>query len=375
MRSSSRWDPRSPCGAEMRGALSRARTSRRGFLGTLAAAAAALGLPPRATRAAPALSPRLPHPPEGGPRCISSANGVRAVARALEAITTGSSSPLEAAVAGVNLVEEDPEDITVGLGGLPNEDGVVQLDSAVMDGRTHRAGAVAALERIATPSRVALRVLERTDHVLLVGRGALRFARAHGFAETELLTDRARKIWLHWKETLSRKDDWLSSTRDEDAAMERPTGTIHLSLLDAGGNVACVTTTSGLAFKIPGRVGDSPLVGAGLYCTNEAGSCGSTGRGESVILECGSFAVVEWMRLGHPPREACLEVLSRVERHAPARHRDPKTGRPLFDVKFYALSTSGAYAGAALQPNREFAVADPAGGARKEPCVSLLEAN
>jgi N4-(beta-N-acetylglucosaminyl)-L-asparaginase len=218
------------------------------------------------------------------------------------------------------------------------------------------------------PAAVALRVLRRTDHVLLVGEGARAFATAHGFPQQDLLTDAARERWLAWKEQHSDGDDWLPSTADP-VEIERPTGTVHLALLDGAGHLACTTSTSGLAFKLPGRVGDSPLVGDGLYCTDEVGSCGSTGLGEAVILDCGSFAVVEAMRRGASPAEACLEVLARIARHAPARRRGAD-GRPDFDVQFYALHRDGRYAGAHLSAAGKFAVADAA-GARLEDLITL----
>ncbi len=215
---------------------------------------------------------------------------------------------LEAVVAGVETVENDPRDTSVGYGGLPNEDGVVELDAAVMHGPRHRAGSVASLRNIKNPAQVAMKVLNYTDHELLVGEGALRFAKAFGFTEENLLTERARRIWLRWKQTLSDKDDWLSeipeSVDPETAAFfrqnsipvqvagktqlrfRRPTGTIHCSAMNAQGDISCTTTTSGLAFKIPGRVGDSPIIGAGLYVDNEIGSCGSTGRGKPTCRTC-----------------------------------------------------------------------------------------
>ena len=369
--------PRPPLARPRRPAVPPASVTRRGFLARAAAAAAAMGLLPRSAGCG---VPAAPGPAAGAggalaaprlarPLCVSSGNGLKAVEAALAAHDAGA-SPLHAVVAGVKLVEDDPNDMSVGYGGLPNEHGVVELDAAVMEGTGHRAGSVAALQGYRNPAAVALKVLERTDHVMLVGEGAARFAKAHGFREEDLLTDAARERWLRWKEQLSRRDDWLSSSDDADAESERPGGTIHCALLDGEGRIACTTTTSGLAFKIPGRVGDSPILGAGLYCTDEAGSCGATGRGEAVILEAGSFAVVEQMRAGATPAEACLEVLGRIARHAPARHRDG-SGRPTFDVKLYAVSVSGEYAAAGLRPGGRFAVGDPERGARLEDMLAL----
>src|SRR5262245_58210985 len=213
----------------------------------------------------------------GGPVLVGSANSFPSCEKAFALIGSGS-HPLDAVVAGVNIVEDDPKDNSVGYGGLPNEDGVVQLDSCVMDGPTHRSGAVAALERIKNPSSVALLVSRRTDHCLLVGEGALKFARAHGFKEENLLTEESRKIWLDWRETHSDKDDWLHPEADKEAARWKreegrnwTTGTITCMALTKNGHIAGCTSTSGLSYKLSGRVGDSPIIGAGLYVDNEIG--------------------------------------------------------------------------------------------------------
>jgi N4-(beta-N-acetylglucosaminyl)-L-asparaginase len=285
----------------------------------------------------------------------------------------GGSDALDAVIAGVNIVEDDPNDVTVGYGGLPNEDGVVELDAAVMHGPTHRAGAVAALRNIKNPSRVARTVMERSDHVLLVGEGALRFARAHGFPEENLLTDRAREAWLQWKENLSQKDDWLPAHTPEDrdigmrlhpdpqdafGAFFRHTGTIHCSALDARGDVSCVTSTSGLAFKIAGRVGDSPIIGAGLYCDNAVGSAGSTGRGEANLVNCSSRMIVDLMREGKSPEQACLAVVQNVVDHTRMKRLLGPDGRPAFDVAFYAVNIHGEYGGARIFSGGSYAVHD-----------------
>lgn len=308
-------------------------------------------------------------------RVIASANGLAATRRTYEALVEGADT-LEAAIAGVNLVEDDPDDLTVGLGGLPNEDGVVELDAAVMHGPTHRGGAVGALRNIRQPSRVAQRVMERSDHVLLVGKGALDFARAHGFVEENLLTDKARRIWLHWRETRSDRDDWIPPPDDQidpDAAryFGRPTGTVHLAARNAQGDLSCVTSTSGLAFKLPGRVGDSPILGAGLFVDNQVGSCGSTGRGEANLLNLSSHAVVELLRGGLAPEEAGLEVLRRVVQRAEPRLLDAE-GRPRFDLKLYIIAKDGRYAGTSIWGPARYAVTDEA-GTRHETCASLYE--
>ena len=353
-------------------------TTRRGFL---AASAAGLVAAPQLASGREEPAPKAPV--GGYPiRVISSSNGTRSTQRAYELILDNH-DVLDACIAGVNIVEEDPNDTSVGYGGLPNEDGVVQLDAAVMHGPTHQAGAVGALEGIRYPSRVAKLVMEQTDHVLLVGAGALRFAKAQGFQEENLLTEKSRKIWLRWKQSLSDKDDWLLPAEgpgkgrrgDEDKelsaiAQTRPTGTIHCAGMDAQGNMSCVTTTSGLAFKISGRVGDSPIIGAGLYVDNEVGSCGSTGRGEANLQNQSSFAAVELMRRGMTPQEAGLEVLRRVAKHTVPRLRNEK-GEPDFGLSFYLLRKDGLYAGVTLRGKGKLAVTDK-NGTRLEDCASLL---
>ena len=287
-----------------------------------------------------------------------------AVAKAIELVRSGSDA-LDAVIAGVNIVEDDPNDNSVGYGGLPNEEGVVELDSAVMHGLTHRAGAVASIRNIKNPSKVAKVVMERSDHVLIVGEGALRFAKAHGFAEENLLTDRARLEWLKWKENLSKEDDWLPAHTSEDKDIGglfepyyRHTGTIHCSAIDMKGNISCVTTTSGLAFKIPGRVGDSPIIGAGLYCDNEVGSAGSTGRGEANLINCSSVMVVEFMRHGKSPEQACLDVCKRIVDHNKMRRLKNDDGKPSFNVNFYAINKKGNYGAASIFSGPKFALHD-----------------
>jgi N4-(beta-N-acetylglucosaminyl)-L-asparaginase len=300
----------------------------------------------------------------GGPIVIASANGLKAIETVMQKIRDGADA-LDAVIAGVNIVENDPEDTSVGYGGLPNEDGIVELDAAVMHGPTHRAGAVAAIRNIKTPSSVAQRVMERTDHVLLVGEGATRFAVAHGFPEENLLTEKARKAWLEWKETLSPNDDRLPPHTESDqdiglllAPFIRHMGTIHCSAIDTKGNMSCATTTSGLAFKIPGRVGDSPIIGAGLYVDNEIGSAGSTGRGEANLANCSSFMVVEFMRQGKNPEEACLSVCQKIVDHTRMARLKRKDGKPAFEVKFYAINKKGEYGSAAIFSGATMAVHD-----------------
>ena len=218
---------------------------------------------------------------------------------------------LDAVERSANVTELDPEDGSVGYGGLPNENGVVQLDASIMYGPTHNCGSVAAIEGIKTPSSVARLVMERTDHIHIVGKGAQDFARAHGYKVENLLTERSRKSWLRWKENLSDKDDWFPPA-DGNYDSERSTGTINVLAIDSAGDIAGITTTSGMAWKIPGRIGDSPIIGAGLYLDNEVGAVGATGRGEEIIRTCGSFFVVEQMRAGKSPQEACEALCERI---------------------------------------------------------------
>jgi len=287
------------------------------------------------------------------PVVISSANGMKATAKAME-ILKGGGKPLDAVIAGVNIVEDDPQDTSVGYGGLPNEDGEVELDASVMDGLTCRCGAVGALKFIKNPSRVARLVMERTDHIFLVGEGALRFALRMGFKKEDLLTEESRKRWLEWKSKLSATDNWLSEESEGTAFGEviKHYGTINCLAVDAGGNIAGTTTTSGLSWKIPGRVGDSPIIGAGLYIDNEVGAAGSTGRGEANIKVCGGHSVVELMRQGRSPEQACVETLERVVKTTKEKRLLGSDGRPSFNISFYAVNKKGAYGGAALYPSR-----------------------
>lgn len=325
-------------------------------------------------------------------KVIASDNGLEAVKLAYQLIEQGEDT-LEAVVRGVTLVEEDPDDLTVGYGGLPNEAGEVEVDAAVMHGPTHRAGGVAALKHIKHAARLAMKVMELTDHSLLAGDGALEFARALGFPEESLLTEKARKIWLHWKRVRSTIDGW-KAPRDESevdpevldffrkrklnyageplSEQNRPTGTIHCAGIDTNGDLSCVTTTSGLAFKLPGRVGDSPIIGAGLYVDNEVGTCGSTGRGEANILNVCSFAGVELMQQGMSPLDAGRELLQRICRHTTESHLLDSDGRPNFGVRFYLIAKSGEHAAVSMWGPTKYAIADEQ-GARIETCDYLFE--
>jgi N4-(beta-N-acetylglucosaminyl)-L-asparaginase len=310
----------------------------------------------------------------GRPLVVSSANGIRGVARAYDMITRQNADTLDAIIAGVNIQELDPDDQSVGLGGLPNEEGVVQLDASCMHGPTKRAGAVAALEDIATPSLVAKAVMDYTDHIMLVGAGAKKFAREMGFKEQNLLTEKSRRDWLRWKACLNPADSWLDSSPppqtaglpfDDPLHVKFTTGTINMNAVNAAGDISSVTTTSGLAWKLPGRVGDSPIVGAGQYCDNTVGAAGSTGRGEANIKVCGAFLTVEYMRQGMSPDQACMKTIERVIAMTERRLLDP-SGRPLFDLQFYALSKDGRFGSASAYEGYNYAVAD-ASGARLVP--------
>ena len=300
------------------------------------------------------------------PLVVASANGMQAAAKALEMIHAGADT-LDAVIAGVNLVEDDPRDMSVGYGGLPNEEGVVELDASVMHGPTHRAGAVASLRNIKNPSKVAKLVLERTDHLLLAGEGALRFALAHGFKAEDLLTEESRVVWLKWKESMSDHDFWGPGLAAPDSAVQGlnyhgtmkpaellalateiiahpPTGTINCLAINERGDISGTTTTSGMAFKIPGRVGDSPLIGCGLFVDNEIGAAGSTGRGEECIKINGAHTVVEMMRRGASPADACLEACKRVT----ASYNGNLAKLRKFNIIFYALNKNGGHGAAAL---------------------------
>lgn len=326
---------------------------RRAFLGSAAAAVAAGTLAEGLTPATSAALPAAPWVRRGRVAsfaAVASANGIRGVNLAVEMMQKGADT-LDAGVEGVKIQELDPEDTSVGYGGLPNEEGVVQLDASCMHGPTKRAGAVGALEGIKTPSEVARLVLKYTNHILLVGEGAKRFALSYGFKEEDLMTERTRQTWLRWRANRGPDDDWIDVPSGEEVWTPRPTGTVNLNTINDKGEISSVTTTSGLAWKIPGRVGDSPIVGAGQYTDNEVGAAGSTGRGESNIMVCGGFLTVEFMRQGMSPTDACLATLRRVVAMTPARLID-EAGKPRFNLTFYALNKRGETGGASLFPGR-----------------------
>jgi N4-(beta-N-acetylglucosaminyl)-L-asparaginase len=325
--------------------------SRRGFL----SAAASASLATLAIGASPTRAP-------GARRPLVVSSNPNALEKTMELIKQGL-DPLDAAIAGVAIIEADPKDHSVGYGGLPNEDGVVELDAAVMHGPTHGGGAVASIRNIIHPAAVARLVMKRTKHCLISAEGALRFARAHGFPETELLTEESRKIWLRWKEKHS--EDWLSQPEGQvdpavlEALKTRIHGTVHVSAMDTHGDLGCVTTTSGLAFKIPGRIGDSPILGAGLYLDNTVGSCGSTGLGEVNLLNCSSYLIIEGIRRGEHIKDAMVNACKRIVETTTRDPRFRKTdGKAAFGVNFYGMTKEGEVAGACIGGGGTFAIHD-----------------
>jgi N4-(beta-N-acetylglucosaminyl)-L-asparaginase len=319
------------------------------------------------------------------PLMIASANGVKALETGMAILRKGGpTARLDAVVETVAIVEADPADDSVGYGGLPNADGEVELDCSIMDGPSYGAGAVAALKHIKHPSRVARLVMERTGRVLIVGDGAVRFALAHGFAKEDLLTEASRREWLRWREQMSDIDDWGPPRRGVVPAYEAPKspqasvdpdldprawpekrwGTINCLALDEAGDLSGITTTSGLAFKIPGRVGDSPLIGCGLYVDNAVGAAGSTGVGEECIKIVGAHTVVEYMRQGMHPRDAAAAAIKRVL----SKHPPDIT----WNLNFYAMNKAGQHGGAAIRQGSRYAICD-AGGARLVESAWVLE--
>lgn len=318
------------------------------------------------------------------PIIICAHNGYNYVQAAYEFLKGGGDT-LEAGIRVVKGPEDDANDDSVGLGGLPNEEGVVELDSCCMHGPTRRAGAVGGVRNIKNVSMVGRAVMEHTGHVMLVGEGAERFAVAVGFLRENLLTDRSRKIWLLWKEFNSDRDWWGPGVADPHwhpptseskpqaelmreriqrlqqraadlgiepefqlAAVRRvlfpPSGTIHCSVVNEKGEMSGITTTSGLAFKLPGRCGDSPIIGAGCYTDQDVGSAGATGAGEENIKVAGAHTIVENMRHGMTPQEAGVDALKRIVRN----FNGDMTRLRYVDMIYYVLRKDGAYAGVSL---------------------------
>ena len=327
------------------------------------------------------------------PLIISSANGLHALEKGMDILKKGGDT-LDAVVAAVTVVEGDPNDDSVGYGGLPNEEGEVELDASVMHGPTHRAGSVAAVRRIKNVSLLAKTVMERTNHIMIVGDGARRFAVAEGFEEMSLLTEHSRKLWLAWKAKSSLNwqpgidsPEWkehmtvlFDGDEQKIAYAERviarpPTGTIPCMAVDANGDISATTSTSGLAWKIPGRVGDSPIIGAGCCVDNEVGAAGSTGKGEENIKISGGHTLIEMMRQGKSPEAACLEAMARVAHN----YKNDKKKLNTFHLYFYAINKDGQHGAVSLwrngyEPNKQASYAVHDGmEARLVPCKPYFD--
>ncbi|MBZ5531221.1 MAG: N(4)-(beta-N-acetylglucosaminyl)-L-asparaginase [Acidobacteriia bacterium] len=397
---------------------------RRDFLSGLAVTSATLAAGQTAKPGEPV---HMPNPSKQVPRMdrpknimISAANGITSRGNHLEAgykkLLAGADT-LEAAITTVSGPENDPEDDSVGLGGLPNEDCVVELDSCCMHGPTRRAGSVGGVRDIKNVASLARTVMEHTGHVMLVGQGATRFAELMGFPKENLLTEHSRKIWQLWKEYHSDRDWWgpgladpnlklpanleTSSLADQPQPVQRlyalaaeigipeasrldaiqkvlypPTGTINCSALNEKGEMSSVTTTSGLAWKLAGRCGDSPIIGAGCYCDQDIGAAGATGSGEENIKVAGAHTIVENMRHGMSPEEAGMDALKRVVRN----YNGDMSKLVYVSMHFYILRKDGAYAGVSLwsgpaEHPASFAIADGNGPARHETAKALFQGN
>jgi N4-(beta-N-acetylglucosaminyl)-L-asparaginase len=386
---------------------------RRGFVKTSAAGFAAAATPAALAAATPGATastaqrqaPTVLVPRAVRPVVISDLSGIRfknggpesAIERAFRGITEGE-DVLDALIAGVNIPENDPTEMGIGYGGLPNADGVVQLDSCCMHGPRRWAGGVAALEGIRTPSLVAQAVAELTDHHLLVGQGAQAFARSLGFAvEEDLNTDESRALWLEWRRRVD-PGHWLDPEErlrgpglpgeDPDAALQAGLsmvedglipahsfwGTVNCDGISPDGDICGVTTTSGLSWKIPGRTGDSPILGAGLYVDNDVGAAGSTGRGEANLYNLSSFLIVEFMRQGMSPKDAGMAALRRIQTNTVESRLLNSRGLPNFDVRFFILNKQGEFAGVAMYGSSEthYAVCTE-NGTEELPLEGLLE--
>lgn len=387
------------------------KVTRRDFIAATAVGAASMALDFEGQTAQPSSARPAGTKPKA-PVIISAANGYAYLDRGYAVLTSGGDT-LDAVMQVITGPEDDPNDDSVGLGGLPNEDGVVELDACCMHGPTRMAGAVAGVQEIKNVSLLSKAVMEHTGHVMLVGEGAQKFGFAMGFPRENLLTERSRKTWLLWKETMSSDDWWgpgLASpkfrfpTNEGDnsalfeerikaieelakeigiepefrmAAIERvlhpPTGTIHCSAVNEKGEMSGATTTSGLAWKIPGRAGDSPIIGAGSYTDQDVGSAGATGNGEENIKVCGAHTIVENMRRGMSPQDAGMDALKRIVRN----YNGNKEKLQYVDMSYYILRNDGAYAGVCMwsgppEHQRRFAVHD-ANGKRFENAVALFQ--
>ncbi len=368
------------------------RLDRREFVRSAATAAATAALVPKALEAQ---APTIHTPKSVRPVVISDLSGLRyknggpvcAVEQAFEKITDGV-DVLDALIAGVNIPELDPEESGVGYGGLPNADGVVQLDACCMHGPKRWAGGVAALEGVRTPSLVAKAVMELTDHHLLVGKGAQEFARGMGFTiEDDLNTPHSRELWLEWKRRID-PEHFLDPKERMHRGYEIGLEMVHEGLIDEShfwgtincngigptGEICGVTTTSGLSWKIPGRTGDSPILGAGLYVDGAIGAAGSTGRGEANLFNLSSFLIVERLREGEHPKDAGMEALKRIRANTVEERLLNERGLPNFNVRFFVLNAAGEYAGVTMYASgeTEYAVCTE-NGAEARPLEPLLE--
>jgi N4-(beta-N-acetylglucosaminyl)-L-asparaginase len=331
------------------------KPNRRQFIGTTALSGLSLS--------SLAIGAADPKPPGTKRPIVITSGNPKTAEIAMEMIKKGA-DPLDAVIAGVAIVEADPNDHSVGLGGTPNEDGIVELDASVMHGPTHGGAGVAGLRNIMHPAAVARTIMKKTRHVLLVGDNALKFAKEQGFPETDLLTPETRRAWLAWKEERFRGSRYPIPLAQLEPVVrdlvERPVhGTIHCSAIDTHGDMGSVTTTSGLGYKVPGRVGDSPILGAGLFLDNAVGSCGSVGLGELNLLNCASFLVVENLRRGMKPKDALIATCKQVVETA---SRDPRfrsaPGKLADNVVFYCLTKDGKYAAAHIHGPASLCVHD-----------------
>ena len=379
--------------------------SRRDFLTTAVIGSLAVGVEGQDS------PDKKPQPSGKRPIIICANNGFNYLDDAYGFLKNGGDT-LDAAIRVVKGPENDPNDPNVGLGGIPNEEGVVELDASCMHGPTRRAGSVGGVRNIKNVSMVAKAVMEHTGHVMLVGEGAERFAVALGFPRENLLTERSRKTWLLWKEYHSSVDWWgpgladpnwktPNNTSENELWRERlekleqraadlgiepefrreairnvvfpPTGTIHCSALSEKGEISGVTTTSGLAYKLPGRVGDSPVIGAGCYTDQDIGSAGATGSGEENIKVAGAHTIVENMRRGMSPQEAGMDALKRIVRN----YNSDMNKVRFMDMTYYVLRKDGAYAGVSLwegyEPGKPHKIAIHDGTRRAEPTVALFK--
>src|SRR5688572_7206623 len=399
--------------------MSTSPINRRDFVRSTAAAGIAIGALPSLGSARPAAGagPEVMIRSAVRPLVIADASGIQfknggpecAVERAFRLMTQGK-DVLEALIAGVNIPELDPEETGIGYGALPNAEGVVQLDASCMHGPRRRAGAVAAIEGVRTPSLVAQAVMDQTDHHLLAGKGAQDFARALGFTvEADLNTEQSRRLWLEWRRRMD-PDHWLDPSkrgiREKDKHEKDPGdtglsalsrrdfgrraveagwsmvkdglipegtfwGTINCNGINANGDICGVTTTSGLAWKIPGRVGDSPILGAGLYVDNDVGAAGSTGRGEANLYSLASYQIVENMRLGMHPKDAMMEVCKRIAKNTVEKRLLNSRRLPNFDMDFYALDKQGRHAGVTFYAPGSYAICS-ANGAQTLPMDAVF---